>query len=206
MSEPPQTAIPESLLLEPPPGSQRGPLSAHERDAVARMAGWGMPTPLIAAAIGRSDQTVRKLLANDADIAARREAFQARLLREAVHHGAEMIEGVSRARETIRLLMGDEQKAEVRLKAAEWWVDHTPGIAELGRGDSHTRVEVGLDGPTAGVITEAIAGITGMIETLGGGGTAGAYLLRVRTGPDALPGPPTLSPDDPGKPSNGGSE
>jgi hypothetical protein len=151
------------------------------------MAVAGTPTQLIGAAVNRSPQTIAKLLKEDEDIAQRRELYQGQVLRVFATQHYEMLSMVDTALGVIRETLTGQ---DARLKSENAWkvMDRCfPQAKQVDLnvgGSMSVEARHELDGHMASIsasmteIRERAEGVLGS-----------KWRQRVRTGPDALPGP-----------------
>lgn len=178
---------PVSPNLERP----HGPLSASQADAVARMVVQGRPLSLIAMAVGRSPEAIRRMIGGS--LRPKIDEVRALVIRETSAHWFEMLAMLPQARANMQsaLLSADEQ---TRVSMSKWLHERIVPAPVQQQEIEHT-VHLGEDvAQLLGAMNERLA----EIQTANAGRDP---LARVRTGPDALRRTVTIVPSDEGDPA-----
>ncbi len=170
--------------------SKPGPLTEHEKDAVAKMAVSGVSYSQIAAVTRRTARGIGDLLraardGENTDMAARIDRFEGVVVREAANHRFEMLEEMSTARRNIRDGMRSDD-LRVRLETSWKLIDHL-----VPKAVQRHEIDVGgkIDINTSIEMNETLKVIESQLPALAA--AAGNFKKRIKQGPEALPGPPT---------------
>lgn len=166
----------------PPPASYtalgpRGPLSEAQKDAVARLVVQGRPLNMIAMAVGRSPEAIRRMI--DGSLKPKIEEVRAQVIRETSTHWFEMLAMLPQARQNMQsaLLSADER---VRVDMTKWVHQAiVPQPAQV----HETEVNVNLGEGAVQLLSE----MNERLLELASANRGRDPLARVRTGPEALP-------------------
>lgn len=185
-SGPPETVAASLPAGEPPSAGPlpRGSLSAAQADAVARMVVQGRPINTISMAVGRSPESLRRMIAGS--LRPRIEQIRAEVMRETSAHWFEMLAMLPQARLNMQTaLMSQDEK--VRVDMSKWIHE-----AIVPRPAQHQEVEhtVHLGDEVSGLL-EAMNARLAAITSANAGRDP---LARVKTGPEALPRAVTILP------------
>lgn len=175
-SPPPLTAY----QLAPPVGS----LSATQADAVARMVVQGRPLQLIAMAVGRSPESLRRMIAGS--LRPKIDEVRAQVMREVSAHWFEMLAMLPQARQNMQsaLLSPDES---TRVAMSKWIHERIVPPPAAQQEVEHT-IHFGEE------VAGLLAAMNDRLAEIQAANKGRDPLARVRSGPDALPRPVIVHP------------
>lgn len=159
--------------------SPRGPLSAAQADAVARMVVQGRPLNLIAMAVGRSPQSLRAMIAGS--LRPKIDEVRALVIREVSAHWFEMLAMLPMARQNMNsaLLSQDER---TRVDMSKWVHERIVPPPSQQQEVEHT-VHFGEE------VQSLLSAMNDRLADIQRANVGRDPLARVRTGPEALPRP-----------------
>ena len=175
-----------------------GPLTTHQRDHIARLVVSGCSTKTIASAVQKNPSTITKLThpeKGDPDLLERIGVYRSQILRAQASLHFELLEYVDQAKAAIRDGLQATTDPRLRLETA-WKL-----LAKVMPEEAHN-LNVNVSGA---ISVEANIEVEGAMKTIAAHlvdlPQLGDFQKRVVSGPDALPGPPsmiedTTTPDD----------
>ncbi len=173
------TDVPTALV---PAG--KGPVTKHQKMAVAKMAASGLPLDTIAQSIGRSKASVSRLLQEDPEVQQELEVVQSRLMKTMALHHMDMMSKLDQAREVIDQGLHN-QDVRIALDTSKWLIEHTvPKGAQ--------RIEVEFSGETKHTVQTAAVNISAQLNDLLTSLNAGPTTNFEESIKDELPGPQSM--------------
>lgn len=189
---------PDAVAPEAVPGlvevAARGPLSAAQADAVARLVVQGRPLNLIAMAVGRSPEAIRRMMSGQS-LRTKIDEVRALVLRETSAHWYEMLAMLPQARANMQLALLSTDES-VRVSMSKWLHERIVPAPTQQQEVEHT-VHFGEE------VTQLLTAMNDRFAVIDAAQEGRDPLARVRTGPEALRRPVTVLPSTAVRESSG---